>query len=82
MDILNHLNINDFDFLKNKLNHNDYLFLDTNFNKDLLSELLDYDCYKIVDGTSSVKVKKIKDLIYKINLLKLNDNKNSLNKYQ
>lgn len=73
MDILNDLSYNKLSFLESIVQKNDIVVLDTNFKEEIIAELLTkVKGIKIVDAISQSKIKKIKNYMEYIDVLKPN----------
>jgi len=73
-ELLDHLTIEDFIPIEDEIEKFDYLVLDTNLPESILKYLIIRFAHKpiIVDGVSQTKVVKIKAVLDKISLLKVN----------
>ncbi len=72
MSILNNLNSNYFIQIQQFINDYPILFFDTNLSISALEYLANQKALKVVDGTSTTKVVKLKTFLNKIDVLKVN----------
>lgn len=73
MDILNRLSKDDFNELLKQINDRDLVVFDANFNEELLEYLSSkINCYKAIDATSAIKLRRIKKFAANFNCIKMN----------